>query len=189
MKINTKFKHGGNLMLYETGDLFEKETEAIIIPTNGCLKKGNKAVVGKGVAKQANEVFDKFDVKLGANLTLFGNIPSIVGVWNGKTVINFPTKPGLIMYGVDDSYEIIDKYKRLKKKGDLIPGWMCKSSTSLIESSAIGTKNIVDNHGFKRVILPQVGCGEGGLNLLNIIEILDKYFDDRFVMITKKEDA
>jgi len=63
--------------------------------------------------------------------------------------------------------------------------WFYKSDLKLIKRSCKELVKLVDRDGYKKVILPRVGCGNGKLNWKDVKLILKKYFDDRFYIIRK----
>lgn len=61
----------------------------IVVPTNGFVKKDNKAVMGRGVALQASQKFTTLSKSLGARIRLKGNN---VYFWEEFRLITFPVK-------------------------------------------------------------------------------------------------
>jgi len=62
--------------------------------------------------------------------------------------------------------------------------WWEKAKLSLIMKSAIQLKELVDTFvPTKKIVLPKVGCGNGGLNWIKVEPILDDYLDDRFIIV------
>ena len=62
--------------MYDAGDIFElpkNRNEAVCITTNGIVKKNGCAVMGAGIAKQANMSFNGLARDLGALLSQYGN--------------------------------------------------------------------------------------------------------------------
>lgn len=137
-----------------------KESDAICITTNGVIKKDGKAVMGAGVAKQANARYS-LDEELGAHLNSSGNVPYIFskrGI-NNAYLISFPTK-----------YH-----------------WNQSSDVALIVRSAVLLVELVNRHEIKRCFLTPPGCGLGNLDWVTQVKpVLENILDNRFVIVFQK---
>lgn len=56
--------------------------------------------------------------------------------------------------------------------------------TRLIARSAMELATLTDQMGWELVVVPRPGCGGGGLEWQDVRPILDRYLDDRFLVIT-----
>jgi hypothetical protein len=142
----------------EAGDLFLQPCDALAIPTNGTLKKNNYAVMGKGVALQAAQIWRQAPAQLGAVIR-FG----------GGNIVHLLEKPG-------DKRKWLSfptKHQWFDKQADL----------ALIKRSCQQLKNMADDLQWKRVCLPRPGCGAGGLKWENVKPVCEEFFDDRFVIV------
>lgn len=54
----------------------------------------------------------------------------------------------------------------------------------LIEQSARELAVLADEAGWTAVVVPRPGCGGGGLSWKDVRPILERYFDERFLIIT-----
>lgn len=123
------------------GDMFKiyKEYDAICITTNGKTKVNNnikKAIMGAGVAKACRDKFYGSDEWLAKKLKQNGNITQIFGEANGVSIIAFPTKND----------------------------WRDASDIDLIIKSAEQLRELIFKLGWDKVLLPQPGCTNGGLD-------------------------
>ncbi len=56
----------------------------------------------------------------------------------------------------------------------------------IIERSCRELLAMVDHYDYQRIIVPRPGCGGGGLEWSDVSKILDRYFDDRFLIISQE---
>jgi len=135
--------------------------EAVAVTTNGVVKANHEAVMGAGCAKEANELFH-VSKKLGKYLLEYGNRPFNLGLYsNGETrltLLTFPTKWD----------------------------WKDKSDMRLIKKSATHLIEMADKFQLKKIYIPRVGCGCGGLDWnKEVCPYLKTVFDDRFIAVTR----
>ena len=71
------------------GDLWKVKADFKGIPTNGCVTKTGKAVMGKGVALQAKQKFPGIDLALGMAINSGGNRLHLLVEYD---LFSFPTK-------------------------------------------------------------------------------------------------
>ncbi|KKM62642.1 hypothetical protein LCGC14_1519630 [marine sediment metagenome] len=62
--------------------------------------------------------------------------------------------------------------------------WWDKSDLVLIENSARSLADMVDRSGTKEIYLPRPGCGNGQLDWEDVKPILEKYLDDKFIVVS-----
>lgn len=138
-------------------DLPEVSHDAVCITTNGIIKKDGRAVMGRGIAKEANTRY-QLDAELAKHLKQMGNIPHIFSKKGNHNcfLISFPTKEH----------------------------WRDKSVPSLISQSARRLVQICDEQQIERCYLTPPGCGCGGLDWsYDVAPILKDLLDDRFVIV------
>lgn len=138
-----------------------KTTEAVCITTNGIVDKNGNAVMGKGIALQAKNLFH-CEAKLGQYLKTYGNRCFNLGRYKRDneifTLISFPTKHH----------------------------WKEKSDITLICKSAIELIAICDKFNITKCYLPLIGCGAGGLNWeVDVEPRLFNMLDDRFIIVRR----
>jgi len=150
------------------GDLWDAATalqaDAVAITTNGFVKKNGEAVMGRGVALEAKQRWADLPRLLGASISKFGNklhaFPIVLGD-RPMTLIAFPVKHH----------------------------WWERADPELIYYSALNLKVWAEHlhPAVKCVVLPRPGCGNGGLEWEQVKPILEKWLDDRFVVVHKEE--
>lgn len=135
------------------------ESEAVCITTNGIIKTNGRAVMGAGIARQANQKYH-LDEELARHLQIAGNTPHLFtqrGIRNCR-LISFPTKHD----------------------------WRDSSNLNLIRTSAKHLVNIVNQQNLTRCYLVPPGCGLGNLDWdVQVKPVLEPLFDDRFVIVLR----
>lgn len=157
-------------MLERQGNIWDhvSEYDAVVITTNGFVKKNGEAVIGSGIALEAKNRFPWFALALGKLLKAYGNHVFMVEhpeYWlHEPLLITMPTKPE---YGPNK-----------------IPGWKAKSDIMLIMFSLGQLVRLVDEIGINRILMPRPGCGSGGLKWEDVKPIIKPYLDDRFTIMS-----
>jgi len=128
----------------------------IAIPVNGFVKKNGRAVMGKGLAKQARERIPDIDLVLGKAI-IRGGWSEIYQIAPG--IVSFPVKRDHAIY---DGTNVVRHMRGRLAIGDPAPGWALKAETAIIESSLGTLRNWYPT--FERIVIPRVGCGAGELN-------------------------
>lgn len=134
-------------------------TEGVCVTTNGMIKKNGSAVMGAGIAKEANERYNLSFI-LADYLRQYGNHvymlkQSETGFW----LISFPTKND----------------------------WRDNSDMKLIEQSAIELSVLCTKNGIRRCYLTPPGCANGHLNFeKQVYPVIDQILDDRFIIVMRK---
>jgi len=150
-------------MIEIVGDIWEQKCDWLCITTNGIIAKNGKAVMGKGIALQAKQLYPDIDKILAQKIKERGNIVS--SLWwdceNKRHIISFPTKEH----------------------------WRNKSSLVLISNSAKQLKEYFDNMNMKPIImLPKPGCSCGQLDWKDVKDSLSSILiDDRFLIVDKRK--
>lgn len=140
-------------------DLWTSEADALVITTNGFVKKNGEAVMGRGVAKEAATRFPDLPRLLGDAIKRGGNhVVSLLVPIEGPVIISMPVKvdwreaalPNLILRSCEE----------LVKLADGFPRW-------------------------ETICLPRPGCGNGGLNWDDVKRTIESVLDDRFIVCTQ----
>lgn len=167
-------------MLETYGNIWDlaKDYEAVVITTNGFVKKNGEAVMGRGIAKEVVERFPDFPEALGNMITKFGN--NVFG-------FKFDNDP-------DHWYVTMPVKPIVGPNGE--PGWRAKAQLDIIESSAHQIAGSGDFYGVLRnieenekrtitkVLMPRPGCGNGKLTWEEVKPIIEPILDDRFTVVT-----
>jgi len=144
-----------------------EEVDAICITTNVTTKRNGKAVMGAGIAKDAKSRFHGIDEDLGKIIREKGS--AVRPIRNETFHIGKITKEiPIICFPV--------KFE-----------WWEQADVKLIESSIKKLIELVNEMGWKKVILPRPGVGSGKLDWERSVKpILEQYLDERFLVIKKK---
>ena len=150
-------------MLETKGDIFAlpQNGEAMCVTTNGIVKRDGHAVMGAGIALQANQKFN-LSAKLGYYITVYGNRAFNLGMYQDGNrhyiVFAFPTKHD---YRQDSDINLI-----------------CKSAQQLVE--------MCDKFNVSKCYLTRPGCGCGKLNWEHTVKPwLSQILDDRFIVVSR----
>jgi hypothetical protein len=140
------------------GDLWTYPADVRVITTNGFVKKNGEAVMGRGCALEATKKFPGIAALLGSRIKTRGNIVQILHD-GPPALVSFPVKHQ----------------------------WMEKADPDLIGVGAMVLRAFADLQGWKTVVVPRPGCGNGGLKWEDVKPLLEPILDDRFHVITFKE--
>lgn len=185
------------------GDLFaQTQADAICITTNGYVKRSGAAVMGRGCAKQAVDAWPGIDFSLGYLLGEMGNVPHLLSsddrgspVFHRNNdyhvlpyhIVSFPVKPAEGAIGAN-ACNVIERYRwRYQREGaaEEAPGWQLQASLPLIRASAQVVRDLSDIHGWKAVMIPRPGCGNGELDWETQVKpVLEPLLDWRFYVIS-----
>lgn len=150
------------------GNIFElpQNGEAVCVTTNGIVKPNGEAVMGAGIALEANDYFN-LAPKLGKYITQYGNRAFNLGQYqrlyiNNQatfTIFSFPTK------------------HHFKENSDIT--LICKSAEQLVE--------MCNKFRISKCYLTRPGCGCGKLNWESTVKPwLSQILDDRFIVVYRE---
>lgn len=172
-------------LVIQKADIFSflGKADCICITTNGYITKSGLAVMGRGNAKEAANRFPILPKILAQKIKENGNVVNLLLKVGGTWVVSFPVKPSVIN---NPSVEVILPHLRKFFKGKTyVPGYAVYADKALIEQSAKQLRDLANKMSFNTVILPFPGIGAGGLSPSEVLDLLEKYFDSRFILCFK----
>ena len=144
------------------GDLWEfygKEGFAVLITTNGFVRKDGKAVMGRGCARQAvSKISSDLPELLGDAIKKYGNVL-------------------LRPFGADDAYPECSLLTFPVKHN-----WWEMANLKLIRKSALALKKLARKSPEYIFVLPRPGCGNGQLLWGNVKPLLTDLPDNVLVI-------
>lgn len=145
-----------------TGNLWTYPAECRAITTNGSINRNRECVMGRGCALQARNRFPGLAKQLADYIIRMGNVPHLLKTTSdtGYALVSFPVKEE----------------------------WSDVASTKLITQSATRLVAMADLYGWKTVVLPRPGCGNGKLKWGNVKPLLEPLLDDRFHVISYERE-
>ena len=149
-------------MIETTGDLWElaRDADAVVITTNGYVNKKGEAVMGAGCALEAKERHPWLPARLASELRAGGNhvYRFTISPEQGmrQSLVTFPVKTA----------------------------WYETATLMLIERSKQELEKLADAEGWKKVVMPRPGCGNGKLDWDKHVRPIMARMDDRFVVTT-----
>lgn len=158
---------------------------ALVISTNGFVKKTGEAVMGRGCAKAATDKWPQVSLKLGKLITKYGNHVFIIDKFEEIPLVSFPVKPIVDNCNKDKS-NIVKHMQNKFQPGQSVPGWACIASSGLIHQSALELCKFAHKYGWGHVIMPRVGAGAGEIPWDATYNMLNKTLDNFFYAITFK---
>lgn len=141
-------------------------TEAMCITTNGIVKKDGKAVMGAGIALQADKRFHVADL-LGNYIKQYGNRAFNLGVYQRYYLsdLNMPT-----------FFRVFTLPTKHHFKDDSDINLIVKSCEQLVE--------MCSKFGIVKCYLTPPGCGCGNLDYETIVKPwISQILDDRFIVV------
>lgn len=147
-------------MIEEYGDMWTMEADVKCVTTNGTVKKGGGAVMGRGTAKQAAMRAPIVPTWLGQLIRRNGNHVQTISAHTDETgtytLVAFPVKHN----------------------------WWEKADLKLIERSLVELNYLADMGDWKKILLPRPGCGNGQLSWSKQVKkLVEPVLDDRFVVV------
>ena len=130
----------------------------IVITTNGTVKSNGEAVMGRGIALEAKQRDPKLPKLLGNSIKESGNIPHFfINIESNRYIISLPVK-----------------HK-----------WFEKADKVLIEEGIRALSQWAERSDIEPIYMVRPGCGNGKLDWKDVKPILERYLDDRFIIVKK----
>ena len=142
---------GGNIWTFKNAP-----KTFICITTNGLVRKDGALVMGRGVAKQAKDLFPHIDYEIGTVVTLHGNHVYDLSEFYAHLA-------GLITFPVKHN-------------------WWEKADKSLIQESTDALRELALRNPEYTYVLPRPGCGNGGLRWEQVKPIVEALPDNVLVI-------
>lgn len=131
--------------------------DAIVVTTNGAVKKNGALVMGRGLAKQFAERYPQLPKEFGQLVSKHGNRPHWAYSHAGQPkLLSLPTQPH----------------------------WKIKSTYDFVLQQCTLLQELVTKLNLERVLTVRPGCGLGGLDWTQLKPQLVKIWDDRFTVIS-----
>lgn len=138
----------------------------VVIPTNLGWTKDGKNVMGAGLAKQAAQKFPDLPAWYGALVRTAATWERYG--WTRK--VTYHTERRLVMFPVKPLIQDAPHFS-----------WRQDADLTLIEGSAIHLAETAPKDA--ATCVPLVGCGNGKLDEKDVLPILRKHLDDRFILV------
>lgn len=155
--------------------IFDEETDAICLTTNGQYNRYNHAIMGGGCAGVAAEKWVKLPKNLGKCLRTFkSNIPYIIGA----TDVHGDYLEANHQMITDRAFKcLIFSFPTINKLAD-------GANLQLVKQSATIMMDHADHYKLKKIVLPRPAVGIGGLLWADVKKEIKDILDDRFLIVS-----
>lgn len=141
-----------------TGDIWKVRAHWRVVPTNGDVNRRGRAVMGRGIARQAALFYPGVDATFGNLLRHNGNHVYVLGV---GSLVTFPVKT------------------HWHEKADLA---LIERSLAELRAVALGRRDLgfplAGPGGYETFAVPRVGCGNGGLRWRDVRLVVERYLTE-----------
>ena len=148
---------------------FHNQGHWIVITTNGTVRKDGACVMGRGVAKQAADKFPKIPYILGERLMSWNRNNHVQPLDITYRIICFPVKHN---WRDAANLELISR--------------SCAELVTCIDNFEVCCPDDFPAEG--KIYMVRPGCGNGQLDWKDVKPILEKYLDDRFIVVEIASD-
>ena len=178
-------------MISRPGNLFKQDCNAIVIPTTGWVDSDHISKVIEPIALRAAEKWKGLERTIGHSILRYGSTVQTLTIGTLKStltneevpyhILTFPTRPGKVY--VSDGWEEVTLRYRTQEDVNWVPGWQGRANLSIIKHSLEELVFTAKDMGFKKVCLPKLATGEGGIRWSIVNKLLEDMLDDRFYLI------
>lgn len=134
--------------------------DVLCLTTNGFVKANGQCVMGRGIALEATHKYPNIQTRLGDLIRTHGN--RCFRLYH-DTNLNV------------DIVSFVVKHN-----------WWENADIALIRKSCIEVTEMADKFGWKSILIPRPGCGNGHLSYSDVEPILKELLDDRFAIVNWK---
>ena len=117
------------------GEPVRIQVSAIVITTNGFVKKTGDATMGRGCAKAAADRWMQLPLLLGQSLKKNGNRVELITTRKELRIVSFPVKPSS-QECLPDRSNVVKHMQHKMTPGKMVPGWACVADMRIITRSA-----------------------------------------------------
>jgi len=143
----------------------EGHWDAVVITTNGYVRKDGAAVMGRGIALEAAQRYPGLEYELGEKLRNFGNHTYPFFYNDKQDLLTLPVKP--TFFGPNHQ-----------------PGWKAKAQLPIILQSISEMLILVNRYHWMDILMPRPGCGFGQLKWEDVKPKIESLLDNRFTVVT-----
>ena len=139
------------------GNLWEMPCDLRVITTNPIVNRRGEAVMGRGCAREAKDRVPGIEYRFGGLLKKHGNrVMRLAKLPDGTHLTSFPVKHH----------------------------WREEADLQLIRRSAGQLARLADKFGYRKIVIPRPGCGNGRLEWADVQPLLEAASDDGFTVVT-----
>ncbi len=153
-----------------TGNIWDLHDSGhwIVITTNGNVKVNGEAVMGRGIALQAKKKYPALPQDLGKALMFRSNK---LWSWPEYRIITFPTK---------HNWRDRSDLQLIEKSCQELVGWL-----EAVKDFYADQLRMKIEDGKTHLYMVRPGCSNGGLDWADVKPVLERYLDDRFVVVER----
>lgn len=174
--------YDGNIFEYAKRDMLNSsiKSAAVVITTNGMTTKTGKAVMGAGIAKYARDGLCAHNLELIHHLTRKWYPENMsIDMLLGDMLNKEGNQAFYLGQWADSKVEGVFDILTMPTKDD----WKDDSKISLIMKSCNELVGLAEFNDIRTIYLPVPGCNSGHLDERDVIPVIGKILDDRFVLV------